>query len=258
MPIQINGRKQENQQKLNQIQYKRCNNQQRNKVRFNMQSIQAKEMNYEVQKAKIQWQIEGVIEGTLGRQTVDFIMDVIDAQKLGKGLFVSASIQGVCILKVQQNLLEEQFHIVGIGLTAFMKSISVGGVILSDCLSQSEKVYNFYCSENWKCYRIRQCGMELGAAGGPIGVVIGEIIGGFIGEVSGNLLGKAIDHFTQFNLQIDFNQNKKSKVEDGYLAYLGTPLKISWKYVKDNIKSLILMAQTDTHMAFLRYWDLIQ
>ncbi|CAD8161711.1 unnamed protein product [Paramecium pentaurelia] len=104
-----------------------------------------------------------------------------------------------------------------------MTSISVGGVILSDCLSQSEKVQNFYCSENWKCYRIRQFGMELGAGGGPIGVVIGGIIGGFIGEVSGNLLGKAIDHFTQFNLQIDFNQNKKSKVEDGYLAYLGTP-----------------------------------
>ncbi|CAD8161709.1 unnamed protein product [Paramecium pentaurelia] len=72
-----------------------------NKVRFNMQSIQAKEMNYEVQKAKIQWQIEGVIEGTLGRQTVDCIMDLIDAQKLGKGLFVSASIQGGLYIQVQ-------------------------------------------------------------------------------------------------------------------------------------------------------------
>ncbi|CAD8208981.1 unnamed protein product [Paramecium pentaurelia] len=214
-------------------QYKRCNNHQRDKVR-NLTQNPFKQRKWIMNSKKLKY--NGKQKGQQQEHLADRLLTV----------------QWNRCIKIRQRFicfcfyLGEQFHTVGIGLTAFMTSITVGGVILSDCLSQSEKVYNFDCSENWKCYRIRQGGIELGAAGGPIG--------GFFGEESSNLFGRAVDHFTQFNLQIDFNyfnSNQKSKVEDGYLTYLATSLKISWKYVKNNIKSLIRMAQTDTHMAFL-------
>ncbi|CAD8082004.1 unnamed protein product [Paramecium primaurelia] len=225
--------------------------------KFNMQSIQAKEMNYQIQQAKISGQIGGVIAGTLGSLTVDCIIDGIDAQKLGKGLLASATIQGGLIYAQSVQSFGRAVPYVGIGLTAFMTSISVGGVILSDFLSQSEKVYNSMLiavktgSAIGLGYFGIEGGMALGATSGPIGVVIGGIIGGFIGGASGNLLGRAIDHFTQFTLQVDFNKNHKSKVEDGYLINPGQLPKINWKYVKDKVKSLILIAQTDTHMACL-------
>lgn len=71
--------------------------------------------------------------------------------------------------------------------------------------------------------------MALGAAGGPVGVVIGGIIGGFIGGAGGNLLGRAIDYFTQFNLEVNFNKNNKSIIKDGYLINPGELPQMSWK-----------------------------
>ncbi|CAD8069995.1 unnamed protein product [Paramecium primaurelia] len=216
--------------------------------KFNMQPIQTYAMNYQLQQAKIQGQLGGVIAGTIGSLTVDLIMDGMDSSKLEKGLIVSVPIQGGLIYTQSVQSFSKAVPYVGVGLTALMTSISVGGVILSDFLSQGEKVYNSMLiaiktvSAIGLGYLGIEGGMALGATDGPIGIVI---------EASSNFFGRAIDHFTQFHLQVDFQNILKSKVENGDKFNPGILPKISWKYVKAKVRSLILIAQTDNHMACL-------
>ncbi|CAK87745.1 unnamed protein product (macronuclear) [Paramecium tetraurelia] len=111
-------------------------------VKFNMKNIQAKEMNYQFQQAKAQGQIGGAIAGTAGSLAVDCMIDGVDGEKLGKGILFSASVQGGVMYAQSVKSLGKVVPYVGIGLTALMASISVGGVLLSDFLSESEKLYN--------------------------------------------------------------------------------------------------------------------
>ncbi|CAD8120748.1 unnamed protein product [Paramecium sonneborni] len=223
--------------------------------KFNVNNVKAIETNYQFQQARINGQIGGIIAGTVGSLTVDCIMDGVNKEKLGKGLLYSASVQGGIMYAQSIQSLGKVVPYVGIGFTALMTSISVGGIILSDFLTQSEKVYNSILialktgSAIGLGFLGIEGGMALGAVGGPVGVVIGGILGGFIGGASGNLLGRAIDYYTQFNLEVSFQQQNKSTLKDGYLINPGILPKITWKQVKEKVKSLILIAQTDSHLA---------
>ncbi|CAD8192163.1 unnamed protein product [Paramecium pentaurelia] len=220
-------------------------------IKFDMKSIQAKEMNYQFQQAKVQGQIGGVIAGTVGSLTVDCIIDGVDEEKLGKGLLFSASVQGGVMYAQSVKSFGKAVPYVGMGLTALMASISIGGVLLSDFLSESEKVYNSMLiavktgGAIGLGYLGIEGGMALGAAAGPIGVVIGGIIGGFLGGAT------AIDDYTQFSMQVHFSKENKSIVKDGYLINPGKRPIIRWQCVKDKVRSLILIGQTETHLACL-------
>ncbi|CAD8167988.1 unnamed protein product [Paramecium octaurelia] len=225
--------------------------------KFNMNGIQAQELNYQIQQAKIQGQIGGIFAGTVGSLTVDCILDGVDKEKLAKGLAFSTAIQGGIIYAQSVQSLGKFVPYVGIGLTTLMTSISVGGVILSDFLSQSEKTYNslYIAIKTGGAIGLGYLGIEggmaLGAAGGPVGVVVGGILGGFMGGAGGNLLARAIDHFTQFNLEVKFTKENKSDVKDGLLLQPGKRPEIRWSKVKEKVNSLILIAQTDSHIACL-------
>ncbi|CAK86960.1 unnamed protein product (macronuclear) [Paramecium tetraurelia] len=225
--------------------------------KFNMKGIQAQELNYQIQQAKINGQIGGIIAGTVGSLTVDCILDGVDQEKLVKGLAFSTAIQGGIIYVQSVQSLGKFVPYVGIGLTTLMTSISVGGVVLSDFLSQSEKTYNslFIALKTGGAIGLGYLGIEggmaLGAAGGPVGVVVGGILGGFMGGAGGNLLARAIDYYTQFNLEVKFTKENKSDVKDGLLLQPGRRPEIRWSKVKEKVNSLILIAQTDSHIACL-------
>ncbi|CAD8111467.1 unnamed protein product [Paramecium primaurelia] len=176
--------------------------------KFNIQSISAHEMNYQLQYTKILEQIGGVIAGTLGSLTADCIINGIDAQHQVKDY------QLLLLFKEVSTCLK---------CTIFWKSSSL-------CWNWINSIYDKNLSR--RSFIGIEGGMGLGALGGPIRVVIDPISG-----ASDNLLGRATDHFTQFTRWL-LNQSRITSQD-------------KLKIVKEKVKILILIAQTDTFIACL-------
>ncbi|CAD8208306.1 unnamed protein product [Paramecium octaurelia] len=209
-----------------------------------------------LQHAKASGQICGQIAGAVGSVAVDFMIDGVNQENLLLGAS-SVLVQGGLAYASSVKSLEKVGPYVGIGINALIVGKSVKDVLVSDFLSQSEKLYNsiLITTKAGSALGISCLGIEggkaLGVPQGPPGVLLGGLIGGFVGGVAGNFLGRAIDNYNQFSLEVNFSEKNKSNRENGYLIDPGERPLFKWQCVKDKARSLILIGQTDNHLACL-------